>query len=224
MNVNEYYDFYLGVNPSEEGFIINKEKIQNLIPDNIYNNIHLLKRHIANTFLGEIALKHNIVIVPYYEGVGIGNKIRGKYADQSEAFNLEIPEPTFFVDINLRGFIKKEYKKDTNVKGLTWWIYGTGINLKFYEPLLKKEYLTIKMTKADFKKIPDVLTLNKTNEYINIINLTYRPLAIEFANIINSDFKNDNDIKWLENVTKKEIKKEQILEFKLFIDKIASTK
>ena len=34
---------------------------------------------------------------------------------------------------------------------------------------------------------------HKTNEYINIINLTYKPLAIEFANIINSDF-NKNPI------------------------------
>ena len=58
------------------------------------------------------------------------------------------------------------------------------------------------MTKADFKKIPDILNLNKTNEYINIINLTYKPLAIEFSNIIKSDFKNKEDQEWLKKITK----------------------
>ena len=76
-------------------------KVINLIPDSYANNLHLLKRNVANTFLGELALKHNLVVVPYFEGVGVGNKIRGKYADQSEAFLLEIPEPTYFIDFNL---------------------------------------------------------------------------------------------------------------------------
>ena len=224
IKINEYYDFYIGVNPSVDGFIVNKDKVVTLIPDSFVDNIHLLKRNVANTFLGELALKHNLVVVPYFEGVGVGNKIRGKYADQSEAFLLQIPEPTYFIDFNLRGFVKQQYKKDAKVKGLTWYVYGAGINLRFYEPLMNKEYLSIKMTKAGFKKIPDILTLNKTNEYINIINLTYKPLAIEFANIINSDFKNNEDLEWLKKITKNETKKNEILEFKKFVDKLASVK
>jgi hypothetical protein len=224
IKINEYYDFYIGVNPSVDGFIVNKDKVVTLIPDSFVDNLHLLKRNVANTFLGELALKHNLVVVPYFEGVGVGNKIRGKYADQSEAFLLQIPEPTYFIDFNLRGFVKQQYKKDAKVKGLTWYVYGAGINLRFYEPLMNKEYLSIKMTKADFKKIPDILTLNKTNEYINIINLTYKPLAIEFANIINSDFKNNEDLEWLKKITKNETKKNEILEFKKFVDKLSSKK
>ncbi len=224
IEINEFYDFYIGVNPSSDGFKVNKEKVVNLIPDSYNNNLHLLKRNIANTFLGELALKHNLVVVPYFEGVGVGNKIRGKYADQSEAFLLQIPEPTYFIDFNLRGFVKQKFKKDANVKGLTWYVYGAGINLRFYEPLLNKEYLNIKMTKADFKKIPDILTLNKTNDYINIINLTYKPLAIEFSNIINSDFKNNDDLEWLKKITKNETNKKEILEFKKFVDKLSSVK
>ena len=224
IKINEYYDFYIGVNPSVDGFIVNKDKVVTLIPDSFVDNIHLLKRNVANTFLGELALKHNLVVVPYFEGVGVGNKIRGKYADQSEAFLLQIPEPTYFIDFNLRGFVKQKYKKDAKVKDLTWYVYGAGINLRFYEPLMNKEYLSIKMTKADFKKIPDILTLNKTNEYINIINLTYKPLAIEFANIINSDFKNNKDLEWLNKITKNQTKKNEILEFKKFVDKLASVK
>ena len=162
--------------------------------------------------------------MPYFEGVGVGNKIRGKYVDQSEAFLLQIPEPTYFIDFNLRGFVKQKYKEDSKVKGLSWYIYGAGINLRFYEPLLNKEYLNIKMTKADFKKIPDILTLNKTNEYINIINLTFKPLAIEFSNIINSDFKKKEDLKWLNKITKNQTNKNEILEFKKFVDKLSSTK
>jgi cytochrome b subunit of formate dehydrogenase len=47
-------------------------------------------------------------------------------------------------------------------------------------------------------------------------------LAIEFSNIINSDFKNNEDLEWLKKITKKETKKKEILEFKKFIDKIKS--
>ena len=224
LEINKFYEFYIGINPNENGFTINKEKVKNLIPDELYNNIHLLKRHIANTFLGELALKHNLVVVPYFEGYGIGNKLKAKYVDRNEVYSLSLPDPTYYIDINVRGFIKKEYKKDSNVKDLTWWIYGAGINLTFYEPLLQKEYLKIKMTKANFKKIPDVLELTKNNEFINIINLTYRPLAIEFSNIINSDFSDKSDREWLEKVTKNETKKEEIIEFKKFINKISSTK
>jgi len=224
ISINEYYDFYIGVNPSENGFIVNEEKVVNLIPDSFNGNIHLLKRNVANTFLGELALKHDLVIVPYFEGVGVGNKIRGKYADQSEAFLLQIPEPTYYIDFTIRGFVKQKYKKDAQVKGLTWYVYGAGINLRFYEPLLNKEYLSIEMTKADFKKIPDILNLNKTNEYINIINLTYKPLSIEFANIINSDFKNKDDLEWLKKITKDKTNKKEILEFRKFVDRLASTK
>lgn len=224
IELNQFYDFYLGINPNDNGFVINSEKIKDLIPDYMYSNKSLLKRHIANTFLGEIALKHNVVIVPYYEGYGIGNTLKTKYIDRNEVFSLTIPDPTYYIDITLRGFVKKEYKKDSNVKDLTWWIYGTGINLRFYEPLLEKEYLNIKLTKANYKKIPDVLKLTKINDFLNIINLTYKPLAIEFSNILNSDFKNDNDKKWLEKATKNTIKSKEIIEFKKFLNKISSTK
>ena len=90
--------------------------------------------------------------------------------------------------LGLTSLIK--FKEDENVKDLTWYIYGSGINLKFYEPLLNTVYLDIQMTKADFKKIPNILNLNKTNEFINIINLTYRPLAIEFSDIVNNGKNN----------------------------------
>ena len=80
------------------------------------------------------------------------------------------------------------------------------------------------MTKADFKKIPDILSLNKTNEYVNIINLTYKPLAIEFSNIINSDFKNKEDLEWLKKITKNKTNKNEILEFRKFVDRLASVK
>ena len=221
--INTYYDTYVGINPNKNGFSLNKEKIKDFIPDYIYENIHLLKRHVANTFLGELALKNNIVIVPYFEGVAIGNKIRGKYTDREEAYEITIPEPDFFIDMEIRGFVKKKFKEDENVKGLTWYVYGAGINLKFYEPLLNKVYLDIKMTKADYKKIPDILTLNKTNEFVNIINLTYKPLAIEFSEITNKEISNNQRINWLKKITKNSTNIDDIVVFSEFLDRIKST-
>ena len=204
--VKTFYENYLGVNPSENGFKINIDKISALTPKYFLENINLLKRLVANYFLAEIAYKHNVPIVPYYEGVGIGGTLKAKYANRNEVFNLKIPEPTYYVDFLIRGFIKKEFKKDANVENLTWWIYGSGINLRIYEPLLNKEFLNISMTKANYKKIPDIMKLNTDNEFVNIYQLTLKSLGIEFSTIIGSDFKNKEDKDWLKRVTKNKAK------------------
>ena len=49
-------------------------------------------------------------------------------------------------------------------------------------------------------------------------------IYIEFSNIINSDFKNNEDLEWLNKITKNQTKKNEILEFKKFVDKLASVK
>ena len=122
------------------------------------------------------------------------------------------------MDFLIRGFIKKKFKNDANVENLTWWIYGAGINLKFYEPLLNKEFLNIAMTKADYKKIPNIMKLNSVNEFVNIYQLTLKPLSEEFSNIIGSDFKNKNDIEWLKKITKNKSNPENIKKLhKLFL-------
>jgi|TARA_Y100000031_G_scaffold101419_1_gene111278 hypothetical protein len=204
--VKTFYENYLGVNPSEDGFKINIDKISALTPSHILDNVHLLKRQVANYFLAEIALQHNVPIVPYYEGVGVGGTLKAKYANRNEVFNLKIPEPTYYVDFLIRGFIKKEFKKDANVENLTWWIYGSGINLRIYEPLLNKEFLNIAMTKANYKKIPDIMKLNSENEFVNIYQLTLKPLSEEFGGIIGSDFKSKKDKEWIKKVAKNQIK------------------
>jgi hypothetical protein len=208
--VKTFYENYLGVNPSEDGFKINIDKISALTPSHILNNIHLLKRQVANYFLAEIAFKHNVPIVPYYEGVGVGRTLKVKYINKNEVYNLKIPEPTYYVDFLIRGFLKKEFKKDANVENLTWWIYGSGINLRIYEPFLNKEFLTIAMTKANYKKIPDIMKLDSMNEFVNIYQLTLKPLSEEFANIIGSDFKSKKDKEWLKKVTKDKSKPDDI--------------
>ena len=122
------------------------------------------------------------------------------------------------MDFLIRCFIKKKFKNDANVENLTWWIYGAGINLKFYEPLLNKEFLNIAMTKADYKKIPNIMKLNSVNEFVNIYQLTLKPLSEEFSNIIGSDFKNKNDIEWLKKITKNKSNPENIKKLhKLFL-------
>ena len=62
------------------------------------------------------------------------------------------------------------------------------------------------MTKADYKKIPDILKLNSENEFVNIYQLTLKPLSEEFANIIGSDLKSKKNKEWLKKVTKDKTK------------------
>ena len=138
-------------------------------------------------------------------------------------YEITIPEPDFYIDMEIRGFVKKKFKEDENIKGLTWYIYGAGINLKFYEPLLNKVYLDIKMTKADYKKIPDILILNKTNEFVNIINLTYKPLAMEFSEIVDKEKNTQDKINWLKKITKNSTNIDDIVVFSEFLDRIKTT-
>ena len=52
-------------------------------------------------------------------------------------------------------------------------------------------------------------------EYINHQNS-------ELSIIKTSDFKNNEDMEWLKKITKNETKKNEILEFKKFVDKLSS--
>jgi len=206
--VKTFYENYLGVNPSGDGFKINIDKISALTPKYFLENINLLKRLVANYFLAEIAYNHNVPIVPYYEGVGVGGTLKAKYANRNEVFNLKIPEPTYYIDFFIRGFLKKFDHTDTKVDKINWWIYGAGINLRIYEPMLNKEFLNIAMTKADYKKIPKIMKLSIENEFVNIYQLTLKSLGIEFSKIIGSDFKDKKDKEWLIKVTKNKTKPE----------------
>jgi len=202
--IKKFYNMYLGINPAPEGFEINESKTKALIPEKFIKNPNLLKRLIGNYILGEIGYVHAVPIVPYISkkgGYGIGNVLQLKFANQNEAQELELPIPDYYIDLYLRGLIKKEYKKDANVENLTWWIYGAGLNIKIYGPL--KEYLNVEMTKAHFMKIYDFIKLNKINDFANILAFTLQPLSVEFAEKINSDFKNKEDKIWLEKITKK---------------------
>ena len=66
------------------------------------------------------------------------------------------------------------------------------------------------MTKADYKKIPDIMKLNSKNEFVNIYQLTLKPLSEEFAKIIGSDFQRKENKEWLKKVTKDKTKPDDI--------------
>ena len=50
------------------------------------------------------------------------------------------------------------------------------------------------------------MKLNSENEFVNIYQLTLKPLSEEFANIIGSDLKSKKNKEWLKKVTKDKTK------------------
>jgi len=50
------------------------------------------------------------------------------------------------------------------------------------------------------------MKLNSENEFVNIYQLTLKPLSEEFGGIIGSDFKSKKDKEWIKKVAKNQIK------------------
>jgi hypothetical protein len=66
--------------------------------------------------------------------------------------NFEIPDPTFAIDLHLKGFAKVKSKKSTASEIL--FIYGAYVDSKVYEPFFKREYFSASDKKGASKVVP----------------------------------------------------------------------
>ena len=69
-----------------------------------------------------------------------------------DVVNFEIPDPTFAIDIHLKGFAKVKSKKSTASEIL--FIYGAYLDSKVYEPFFKREYFSASDKKGASKVVP----------------------------------------------------------------------
>ena len=214
--LNRIRDFYLNENPFNElGERINKFNIKRKydrrigiknvtiqdksfeeMPANSINNQNYIKNLIAQTFSKRLSMHHNVALVPYMEGQGIGGTMKLRFVQTDEIYSIQLPDPDYHIDINLKGF-KKILAKSSPSENL--YLYGSFFDIKIYQPEINKVYFDEALRGITNIKIP-------TNQSeINHWRKYYYNIEILFNNFSQNIIKPDHD--WLKKVSKNKIKK-----------------
>ena len=215
--INRVRDFYLKDNPFQElDKKINQFEIKRKYSSRIgVTNVNIQERAfeempvgskqikdsyknlIAQTFTKRLSKHHNVAIVPYMEGQAIGKTMKLRFIQTDEIYSIKLPNPDFHIHINLKGF-KKVLAQSTASQDL--YLYGSFIDLKFFQPDLNEIYFDEALRGVTKIKIP------KGQSEINDWRKYYYNLEILFNNFSKNIIKQDK--KWLKEATKNKIKKD----------------
>jgi hypothetical protein len=167
------------------------------MPANSINNQNYIKNLIAQTFSKRLSMHHNVALVPYMEGQGIGGTMKLRFVQTDEIYSIQLPNPDYHIDINLKGF-KKVLAKTSASEDL--YLYGSFVDLKIFQPDLDKIYFNEGLRGVTKIKIPkDQTDVNDWRKY-------YYNLEILFNNFSKNIIKQDK--KWMKETTKNKIKKD----------------
>ena len=78
---------------------------------------------------------HNIAIVPYMEGQSIGNVMKIRFVQTDEVYSIQLPDPDYHINLNLKGF-KKVLAKTSEVENL--FLYGSFLDFKIQKKPFNK--------------------------------------------------------------------------------------
>ena len=191
-NIKRKYDLRIGV----KNVNIEDRAFEVMPSDSVYNK-NSMKNLIAQTLSERISMHHNVALVPYMEGQGIGGKMKLRFVQTDEIYSIELPNPDYYIDINLKGF-KKVLAKTSASENL--YLYGSFVNLKIFQPDLDKVYFNEQLRGVTNVKIPkDQLNVNDWRKY-------YYNLKKLFNNFSKNIIKQDK--KWMKIATKNKIKKD----------------
>ena len=74
------------------------------MPADSINNQNYIKNLIAQSFSKRLSMHHNVALVPYMEGQGIGGTMKLRFVQIDEIYSIQLPNPDYHIDINLKGF------------------------------------------------------------------------------------------------------------------------
>ena len=209
-------DFYLNDNPFNElDQMINKFSIKRkydrrigvknvsiqdrafeVMPSNSKQNQNYIKNLIAQSLSKRLSIDHNIALVPYMEGQGIGGTMKLRFVQTDEIYSIKLPNPDYHININLKGF-KKVLAKTSASENL--YLYGSFIDLKIFQPDLDKIYFNEGLRGVTKVKIPkDQMDVNDWRKYYYNLEKLFDDFS---KNIIKQDKK------WMKDATKNKIKK-----------------
>jgi len=189
-NIKRKYDRRIGVKN-----VTIQDKSFEVMPANSINNQNYVKNLIAQTFSKRLSMHHNIALVPYMEGQGIGGTMKLRFVQIDKIYSIKLPNPDYHININLKGF-KKVLAKTSASEDL--YLYGSFVDLKIFQPDLDKIYFNESLRGVTKIKIPkDQTEVNDWRKY-------YYNLEILFNNFSKNIIKQDK--KWMKEATKNKIK------------------
>ena len=144
--LKDKYRFRIGVTEVNLG-----EKSFNSIPKKMLTNLSSLKNNFAQSLSQRLSLAESISLVPYQEGVTLGSKMKQRFANTDEIYEIELPKPDFNIELTVRGF-KKVLAKTSDVSNI--FLYGSYANIKILQPDLDKVYIDARFKNANQIKIP----------------------------------------------------------------------
>ena len=202
-SIKQKYDRRIGVTN-----VNIEDKAFEEIPVNLKNYQNSIKNLIAQTFSKRLSMHHNIAIVPYMEGQSIGNVMKLRFVQTDEVYSIQLPDPDYHININLKGF-KKVLAKTSEVENL--FLYGSFLDFKIIQPDLNKVYFDHSLRGVTKIKIP------KGQSEINDWRKYYYNMEILFDNFSKNITKQDK--KWIKETTKNNIKND-LKNLKQLIDKV----
>ena len=191
-NIKRKYDLRIGVKN-----VNIQDRAFEVMPTDSINNQNSIKNLIAQTLSERISMHHNVALVPYIEGQGIGGTMKLRFVQTDEIYSIKLPNPDYHIDINLKGF-KKVLAKTSASEDL--YLYGSFVDLKIFQPDLDKIYFSEGLRGVTKVKIPkDQMDVNDWRKY-------YYNLKKLFNNFSKNIIKQDQ--KWMKEATKNKIKKD----------------
>ncbi|WGL15623.1 hypothetical protein PVT68_12680 [Microbulbifer bruguierae] len=109
-----------------------------------------LRQLLGQSFTRNLAVEQQVSVLPYSKGHAVGNKLALQYAS-GDAYMIEIPEPDYAVDIELRGLKKKHYSSGASGEAI---IYAAQGQFTFYEPFSGTVFYQGRLHHAVVKKVP----------------------------------------------------------------------
>ena len=144
--LKDKYRFRIGVTEVKLG-----EKSFNSIPKKMLTNLSSLKNNFAQSLSQRLSLTQSISLVPYQEGVALGSKMKQRFANTDEVYEIKLPKPDFNIELTVRGF-KKVLAKTSDVTNI--YLYGSYANIKILQPDLDKVYIDARFKNANQIKMP----------------------------------------------------------------------
>ena len=153
-----------------------EERAKSEIPSNL--NLNELKNEFAQSLSAKLSLNQKVNVVPFIEGVAIGGKMKARFVQSTEIYNITLPKPDFFIELGISNF-RKGIAETSDVSEI--WQYGSAVNVKIYEPDLNKEYLNDRLIRVTNIKRAKGTDINHWGKFYYNNQLLFQELTLNIS-------------------------------------------
>ena len=130
--------------------VVIEQKSLKFLPKIYAENPPALQFWLAQQFGAELVKHHGIAVLPYCRDTAMG-QMALRFKNRAEVLNLKIPEASYGIDLTLHGFSKTAVKETASEAA---WVYGSYVGVRFYQPLLRKDYLVDEAKEGFTRVVP----------------------------------------------------------------------